>query len=89
MTPIQVCPASMRTRAAGGSRTLLVRHDVWHTGVRVEAVHQDRWNRRHRLHRPVFNEIRGDHQKRIHLMIMERGLVLVITIMAVSMKINK
>jgi hypothetical protein len=40
---------------------------------------------------PVFNEIRGDHQKRIHLMIMERGqgLVLVITIIGVSMKINK
>jgi hypothetical protein len=72
MTPIQVCPLDEDSRR-GGSGALLVRNDVRHTGVRVEAVHQDRWNRRHHLDRPVFNEIRGDHEKCIHLMIMERG----------------
>jgi hypothetical protein len=64
------------------SCAVLVRSDGGQTGARVEAVHQDRLNRRHHFHRPVFNEVRGDHQKPIHLMIMERGqrLALVITI---------
>ena len=84
MTPNTGVPGLDEDLNCRRSRALLVRNDVCHTAVRVETVHQDRWNRRHRLDRPIFNEIRGDHQKRIHLMIMECGQspALVITIIS-------
>jgi hypothetical protein len=65
-----------------GSRAVLVRDDTCYPCARIDAVDQDRQDRRHRLDRAVGNEIRGDHQQRIHLMITKRGqsVALMITI---------
>ena len=72
----------MRTRAAADLAPCSSRDDTCYPCARIDAVDQDRRDRRHRLDRAVGNEIRGDHQQRIHLMITKRGqsVALMITI---------